>query len=399
MKDNNNADTLMGFAPEPQLKGLGVKLGYEEGKSGPKVRQMRESYNQLPSLAQVMGVIKKEETALSRRVDAVSINALELDPQTGKLRRRGSSKEGIRITKAGFQSLVNRISGAPQGAARYLSSINDREWRSWELARLLKDVPESVKVQVHSWVLNGEVQAYAATSEKYTAYSPNNLLQDLMTRPDLRSTKVQVIHSPLKMTLRLVTDAEVPARDLGAGEAFRAVAVYRTAEDGSSSIKCALEVLRSMCTNLSIVAKVKLGQLRQRHLGNIQNITARVVESGELSEGLDMYLSSYRAATHVNISEEIMPQLFDELTGVNEGRKSRALIQAPGIKPQRLSETLMTQYELEPQPNLVGVHNAITAAAHRNRWPSLAVTDDLQRQAGEVLLQSKMIEATVAQLR
>ena len=392
------AGTASGFAPDPRPLGYGFKLGYSTGTSGPRVKVMRDQYETLPKLEEVVTATMEQEQALQRTPIQTTLGDLSLDPGNLKLRRWGA-KDGIRILRSAFCGLVGRVPGTvrPDHAASYIASLNDGEWMSEQFRKVAQLAP-STPVTVHVWKLEDEWQIYAVSSNKYTPYPPALLVRDLAKVKTLQGARCQALYSPLTVRVEIIKDADVKAEDLGTGEAFRHVTGYRAAENLSSSVVAYEKILRSMCTNLAMCQADNRGLLRRRHIGSVDEISDHVVRiaTGQ-GDRMGSYLDNYREGQKLAIPDDFLADVVKNLTGETAGNKRRAWLEVAGVKPAGVTTAILTAHAREQQNNLTGLHNAVTRAAHETPWPTLEGGEGLEQQATQILYNPAPVRVALEQ--
>ena len=382
-------DPLTGFAPDPKPHSYGFSLGHSTGATGPQVKVMREAYEDMPRLAEVVEATLAQEQALDRRPVQTTLGDLSLDPETFRVRREG--KPGVRILGSAFRALINRVPRTvrPDHAAGYISSLPRGEWMAREF-HAVRDLAPSQSVTAHLWRMEGEWQIYAISSADYTPYPPALLVRDLSRVKGLAESRCQCLYTPLNAQVQVVKDASVAAEDLGAGEAFRHVTGYRLAENLSSSVVIYEKILRSLCTNLAMCSADRRDLVRRRHIGSVDEISDHVVRvSRSQASKMEGYLDNYREGCKLAVPGQYLADVVRTLTGETAGTKRRAWLEVAGVKPAGLTMAILTAHARErDNDHLTRLHNAITRAAHETPWPSLEGGEGLEQQATALLFNS-----------
>jgi hypothetical protein len=400
--DRDKYDHLEGYAPTPAMQGFGVKLGFERPEGGgPQVKQERANYETMPTLAEVTEQVHSLEQGLNREIWKMPATSIKMDPATGRI----GTKDGIHATIDAVRQIMN-MQGArggqetPAGASTYVSTIPDLDWRAQEFNRIVQTGGDK-PIQVFTWTNGPDRQIYAIASERYTPYPPNMLLDKLLQEEGLSAQKAQVLYSPIRATVRLVSDAEVNAEELMAGEIFRMVKCFQSSEDMTSAISSWEELWRSLCTNLSIIRKDRSNKRSRKHTGSLDDIHAAVARMGNGGvTDLNKHLDACRTAQKVVIPAEMLPPVVSKVTAADKTTKAKALLQAPGVRGVDLMTEILRYAEEEKQEghNLYTLHNGVTRAAHKGSWPNSQVTDALQRGATDLLHEPVLVSAVLDEL-
>jgi hypothetical protein len=274
-------------------------------------------------------------TALQARVGAerraditVSVKDLRMNAR-GQLSRQSDTPVFRYATRHALCQIANRLPRHPAYAGPYWSSIPS-EPRAVEFARV---VAENVVAGKGNYKLtlrlrkpdeNAEHYVYAAVSERFTAYNPNQLASDMLEALGANAGRVKasVWYDGLTTAVRLV---------LRNVSGFGVLGTVSTADDGTESIHVGAELLLPSGARYIGTARTAASY---RHLGG--QTTVEQIREGldQIDEICEPWIQLWQDAEATPVAD--MAEALAVLTAAGSTRKRGAWLKVADVTPDAL---------------------------------------------------------------
>jgi len=227
----------------------------------------------------------------------------------------------------------------------------------------------------------GGREVFAAVSPTYAAHDIDQIAEQAIEALPA-GARAEVTYDGARARINVVFHSDINPERAAAGEIFKAAAAITTDDTGRGSIRTEAELWRNLCLNLIILDRSKVKTGARRHVKG-----ATIAE--DVRAGFDRALAAvggfadkWNQATAENVIERYEA---DGIEAIFKGLVHNKLVWAPGVGSVGMVERLQRAWDVEPGYTKSAVVNAITRAAHEEPWNTPWVTEDLERQAGQLL--------------
>lgn len=377
IRDDEEAATRAGFSLPPPVFAAGtrvVDLGDENFATE------RRRVDALPLFAEAADGVAATVAAEGRRDMIVPLAEMRLRAD-GVLYREGrEARGGARLEPRAFSSLCARA-GFGRGAA-YLRENCDPELRAFNVSAQLMaldadDGPQAT-MRLRRDVEGAGWATYAIVSPRYAAYDVDQFLRD--ATPALADARAEIVYDAERCRVRAdaywMPDHVV---DLAAGDVFKAGVRLRTSDDGRGAVTVEAVLFRNLCLNLIVIGEAQIETVRERHVGDVDRIAARVRDGVEAArQKIDHFLGSWGHARTLR---------FDMAAEVDRLVSGAVRAGAPKSAGERLAKAFALAYSREPGGTVADAANAVTRAAHEGGFGQ-DTRDVLERFGAQVIAEA-----------
>lgn len=396
-----------GFNPRPPLYTIGTKV-VQWGVDN--YRESRSQFEDMPTVVDACGRLIDQIKAEERKDHLVTLPSLHMnDDGTLKTEDNGTYPMSRR-------SLQGLCGFATPGGAGYLAdcppvlrahNMNDWFERGYrEDARATKKAEEAHKSDVEaatrlggtmpdapSPILTtkavtlrtrnaekGDRELFSVVGPRYGEHDIDKIAQQIIDGcpPDARC---EVRYDGYRTRVDVLFHSNVMPEKVVAGEFFKAGVRLTTADDGSGSIKIAAQVWRNLCLNLIIIDHARELVASRRHFG--KGIAGAVTEGIENAlKKVEYFTDKWSEASVENILETFGVANMDLVLKALAFNK---VVHVPGVSKKEMYARLTRAWQEEPGHSRTAVVNAVTRAAHEEKWRRWTDTEDLERVGGELL--------------
>lgn len=225
---------------------------------------------------------------------------------------------------------------------------------------------------------------FGVFTDKYDRnWSVNNVLELIKKKVETSEypARAETLYDGHKFRISMIYHSFVEPESYVAGEIFQAGVDITLADDGSQSIRISPFVLRNLCLNLIILDKnsqtIELSHLR-KDLGKA------------LSDGIETALHKIEGFAEKWSQSQKDSILDDVYNNVDPIKVITQLVKAgygkvPGESKETAIQRIHAAWEKEPGYTKMAMVNALSRAAHENRWSSPWASQTLEQSAGELL--------------
>jgi len=386
-QDRRDLEAL-GFELEPPLFAVGANAGSWTAEGYLRVRR---EFEELPLARQGLGAVAATVEAEDRRDFRVALTDLGMEPSGVLVTPHGD----LRPEAGAFQDLCGFLPARFAGA--YLSSVR-AELRAINVNDLLEGAEnQSVVLRTRIARPGRPRGVYAVVSPSYQGYNVDRVARDLVRVLDGKGladgARCEATYDGSLASLKVLWFNYHGTELAGCGDVFRFGARVRTADDRSSSLVVELVAHDNRCLNYLIVGSsvVKLGS--KRHVGKVS--MARHLEGlvdGAMSQ-VKGFVDRWNAASQEDVlkvldvagptSEATAARVFELLLKRGYGKIS-------GCSDAELVKRYVHAWE-NPGPGKARGYtrahfiDAMTRAAHTNRWTNAWAQEELEQQASQLL--------------
>lgn len=358
-------DGLSGFAPSPPLHLVGAAVSRRDEHQ----LRSRRNWDELPLLAEAVEGIAEHVRSEHRFDETMPVNALSMR-EDGQIVFDG---EPIAVELSAFRQLCQRA-GIP-GGSMYLSSCPP-PLRATNLNHWLPRAEGDVKLRQRR--PNSHTSLYAVVSPSYAAYdTPDLLLEAAGMIAD--TARIEASYDGLHLRFRAILEVDVPVSEVG--DVFKAGIEIASADDGTGALKIASVLWRALCLNLMVFSLKRRATVRRVHRGvEVDMAAALFVGIREAKAAIGPFTDLWSRARQERVADSgndrlpLLERLFEH-----------KLLQTPGIRASEAVNAIRLAWDLEYDLTRAGLVNAVSRAAHEFPWPSVAVAEGLELQAGHLL--------------
>ncbi len=263
---------------------------------------------------------------------------------------------------------------------RYLAELCDCQLRGENVtSQLRNNAPKDKAVVLRTRNTSaGGRTAYAVVTPTYTAVDTDEVLARVSE--DLADAHTEMIYdgSGARATALWMPDQVI---DLAAGDVFKAGVRVQTDDTGRGRLRISAVVFRNRCLNLLVIGEGSVETVNQVHRGDRDRILP-IIDQGVVRarEAIGKFLEAWGHARTVSMEPKV---LFEEWL-------SSAKIVLPGSKTEETRrvyvDDLLAAWEKEREDTLAACVNAVSRYAHESPKLSFEVREDLERQAGRLVM-------------
>ena len=356
-----------GFAPQPPLYAIGTRIN-QVGVAN--LKRSRVDFDNLPSVQSAMNALAAKVQSEDRQDIKVDLTAVTMT-DSGNLKLEDGTE--LLLARNGFRVMAHRIVGSYDYLKRCPPKLRAANMNHW-----LPDASSSAVLRTRANGKNREV--FSVVSPRYKPLDVDQVAECIakIAPPDARC---EVVYDGLSLTASVLFHTDIDPGAGVAGEFFKAGVRISTRDDGTGSLNVEAELWRNLCLNLIILDRATQRTARRNHVGAGLEIA--------LNNGIEQALSHvggfaarWTDARLENVLENYDLQNIDQ---VFERLAQNRVIHVPGVKPEEVQERLHRAWQQEPGYSRADIVNAITRAAHENPWGRLDTTEELEREAGQLL--------------
>ena len=366
-----------GFILAPPLVPIGTQVEPRNGS----VLRARKQWDDLPLLTDAVHELVTHVQDEQRTDEVIPLSDLSMD-EHGHL---VVHDQAVGLEPNGFRQLCTKAR-IPGGSAYLVAcppALRATNLNHW-VGRTDRQMSEGrraspLKVKLRMRHLSDTPSVFACVSPSYAAYDVPELLAEALTMLPA-DARVEASYDGLAMRFRVVFDVEV-ATAKKQGDVFRAGVEIASADDGTRALHVSAVFWRVACTNLMLFS-IDKGSTRKRiHKGSVAEMAAALFMGiREARTVIDPFQDAWnQARKHKVVPKDgnriqLLEMLFD-----------KKLLQTPGVRSSIAINLLLSAWDQEPGDTRADLVNAASRAAHEAPWPSLAVAEDLEAQAGRLL--------------
>jgi hypothetical protein len=227
---------------------------------------------------------------------------------------------------------------------------------------------------------DGKRNIFGVVSPTYDTDCDADVMARIMLETAPEGARGEARYDGYRLTLDALFHSDVKSDDIGVGEIFKAGMRASTGDARNKGAAFFGNALRVRCVNLTTLP-ARVGKAR-RHRGESLKDRMRVdaLDARKAIEGFATVWANAEKETIIDSSKDPM-EAFDTLI-------KRGHLKVAGVKTDELKARLVKAWQAEPGYSKRHIVNAMTRAAHTNRWVNPWASQDIETQAGELLYQT-----------
>lgn len=337
-----------------------------------RLRELRAEYDALPTVVEACAEIV-ERIAAENRVDhTYRLADLTID-RDGLLVHDPSGQKFV-VSAAAMAGLENR---APRSIESRLRA-NFNLWRNKPARNPVVKIRSRNPLTDEAYAVR---HAFGAVTESYSIFDFDQIAAEiakLMPEDAHATVRYEGVRGEIDVSLAPTLEVE----EMGVGQVHRVHAIFRTADDGTQSIRALFAAERVRCINCTTLWDEDL-MFSRMHVG--EGLAEMVKETiAKASVALEKFSVLWKAAN--------VRSMVDKVTGdvlsVNDCFKrliAHGYVKTGEVKQPELLAMLQRAYDAEPLGGAAGINAAITRLAHEPTWQSPWTMQALEDQAGKLL--------------
>ena len=377
-----------GFSPAPPLFAVGTPVN-KWGQDN--FLRERQKWEDLP-------LVEEACAAIAEAIEDEQREDLELPLKDVSLIKNGgwlldTPDEIFNVERRGLAGLFGRLNpGGCTLSTRNITFVEDMPACEQQLVDLVnKAIEESGDAGVTLRIRDGSErrQVFAAVSSTYGAVDHSTVWKDMALELEGQGARAEGLYDPssTRASLAVTWVPELQPEEVVAGEFFRAGVRLGNRDDGTGSFSVKQQLWRNLCLNLIIIHKGEI-KTSVKHVGD--KVDLRVKEAVKAAlDNMAPIVGAWTDARRSSIEDLVDQYAID---GVFERLVAYDIINKPtGIKRDDFVDALLTAWMEEPDYNRAGIANAVSRVAHEADWGNIWVTEDLERNAGKILLRTNLL--------
>ena len=376
MSTENNQEQGKGFTRAPPLVPVGSLV---EPRNGSVLRS-RSQWEDLPLVSEAVDSLVTHVQSEQRTDEVIRLSDLTMDEHGHVVLH----DQPIGLEPNGFRQLCTKAR-IPGGSAYLMAcppalrATNLNHWvgRTNHQENEGK-VASPLKVKLRMRTLHEHPSVFACVSPSYAAYDLPELLAEALTMLPT-DARVEASYDGLAMRFRVVFDVEV-ATAKKEGDVFRAGVEIASADDGTRALHVSAVFWRVACTNLMLFRIDKSSTRKRIHKGSVAEMAASLFMGIRQARSvIEPFQNAWAQARKQKVVSkggsrvQLLETLFDHK------------LQTPGVRAPIAINMLLAAWDEEPGDTRADLVNAVSRAAHTSPWPSVAVAESLEEQAGRLL--------------
>lgn len=394
---NAAAARARGYVLPPTVKPYGSPL-VEWGREN--FRGMRKGHEALPIVEDACDAADAAVRAEERRDEVLPLKSLSM-LATGDI----ATPFGIcKVEQEGVRAIMRRAVGAddeeagtfdasacPTGGPDYISEVpvdlrrtNFNYWMPRAVTKKGKAREVKLRLRKTGFADGGiaDVAIWGAVGPKYPGPDVRGILS-IVKRFAQPGARCEIFYdaptSRCKVNVIYATD--IRPEQAAAGEIFKAGWSIEFADNGTRSFRVLSFVIRNLCVNLIITHTATVEEGRTAHRGTEESII-RAIETN-IASGADrirIFSEAWGNAEKERVIEsgKSPRDTFDALV-------QRGLVSLQGLKKDEMVNRLYAAWQREPGYNRASIVNAVTRAAHNDRWRSPWAAAQVEEEGSKLL--------------
>ena len=375
----------IGFCPAPPLFAVGTPV-VEYGQD--RFRTMRDEWEALPLVEEVASdiacAIEKEERS-DLEVKAEDLGLI-VDPEGVWTAVVGN--DIFPLEEGGAKGLLQRF-GIPTRVFNTVAKYPKSAEQAQDFIDSVFAAQAGTLAKLRMRRRNGDHSIYAAVSERYGELEHAKIWREVADTFKGRGARAEGKYDPdgTRAVLKALWVPEVKPEEVVAGEFFRAGVVLSNRDDGGAAVKVDQVLWRNLCLNLIIIDMAKITR-RIKHFGT--EVTARAIErTSEALKNISVITDAWTAARRNTLQDRFREIGID---GVFKKLVEYDIITKPaGVGVADFVSQLQAAWLQEPGYDQAAIANAVSRCAHEQAWQNAWVTEELEREAGKLLLRAELI--------